>query len=65
MQISSVTVEIILLLLDEHESPGPDRLHPEMFDKLLAPFIAEPLAHLFNLYLATGHVSNDWRIPKT
>ncbi len=60
VQLSNVAVENILLSLNEHKSPGPDGLPPKIL-KILAPFIAEPLAHLFNLSLATGQVPNGWR----
>ncbi len=60
VQVSSDIVETILRSLDEHKSSGPDELHPKIL-KILAPFIAKPLAHLFNLSLATGQVPNDWR----
>ncbi len=58
LQISSVAVKNPLLSLNEHKSPGPDGLHPKLLDKL-APFIAELLAHLSDLYLATGQEPND------
>ncbi len=62
VQISSVAVENILLSLDEHKSPDADRIHPKI-SRILAPFIAEPLARLFNLSLATGQMPNDCRTP--
>ncbi len=46
--------------VDEHKSSGPNELHPKIL-KILAPFIAKPLAHLFNLSLVTGKVPNVWR----
>ncbi len=46
VQVSSDVVETILRSLDEHKSSGPDKLHPKIL-KILAPFIAKPLAHLF------------------
>ncbi len=60
MQVSSDVVEAILCSLDEHKSTGPDELYPKIL-KILARFIAKPLAHLFDLSLATGQVPNDWR----
>ncbi len=53
VQISSFAVENICLLLNESLRPGPDKSHPVIL-KILALFIAEPLAHIFSLSLATG-----------
>ncbi len=61
VQISNVAVQNILFSLNEQNSPGPVGLHPNIL-KILAPFIVEPLAHLFNLFLASEQVTNDWRM---
>ncbi len=60
VQVSSGVVETILRSIDEHKSSGPDELHPKIL-KILALFNAKPLAHPFNLSLATRQVPNDWR----
>ncbi len=60
VQVSSDEVKTILRSLDQHKSSGPDELHPKIL-KILASFIAKPMAHLFNLSLASGQVPNDWR----
>ncbi len=60
VQVSSDVVETILRSLDEQKSSESDKLHPKVL-KILAPFIAKPLAHLFNLFLAIGQIPNDWR----
>ncbi len=55
VQISNAAVKKILPSLNQHKSPGRHGLHPTVL-KILAPFVAEPFAHLFNLSLSTGQV---------
>ncbi len=50
----------ILQSLSPHKAAGPDELHPKTL-RALAPFIAEPLAELFNLSRLTTEVPEDWR----
>ncbi len=39
---------------------GPDDLHPFML-QILADFLAEPITALYNEYLQSGEVPQDWR----
>ncbi len=49
-----------LVSLNPYKAAGPDGLHPKVL-RTLAPFIAEPLAELFNLSLLPADVPEDWR----
>lgn len=46
--------------LKADKSPGPDGLHPAIL-KVIAPVIAPPLTHLFNLTLEKGTIPDDWK----
>uniref|UniRef100_A0A3Q3BE22 Reverse transcriptase domain-containing protein n=1 Tax=Kryptolebias marmoratus TaxID=37003 RepID=A0A3Q3BE22_KRYMA len=46
--------------IDTKKSAGPDNLDP-FFLKLAAEFIAEPLAHIFNLSLISNKIPSVWK----
>ena len=48
-----------LCSIDPDKSCGPDNV-PGRLLKEAAPWIAEPLAHLFNLSMSTGSLPQDW-----
>ncbi len=48
----------VLMKLDPHKGHGPDDIHLRIL-KLLANFVATPLAHLFNLTITQGNVPTD------
>ena len=49
----------VLYSIDPDKSCGPDNV-PGRLLKEAAPWITEPLAHLFNLSMSTGSLPQDW-----
>ncbi len=49
-----------LSTLDTAKGSGPDDLHPFML-QILADFEAEPITALYNKYLHSGEVPQNWR----
>ncbi len=60
LTIEAVRVRQALEAPNPHKGAGPDSLLPR-FLKILAPYIAEPLAALFNHSLASADIPEDRR----
>ena len=58
--LSPQDVEKELSKLDVNKGPGPDGIPPRIL-RILADFLAAPLAYIFNLSLSTGEVPSDWK----
>ena len=59
--IQEETVRDLLLQLDCHKSMGPDEIHPRV-PRELAEVIAKPLSSIYQCFLLTGKVPEDWRL---
>ena len=60
--VQKETVRDLQLQLDCHKSMGLDRLHPRVMREL-ADVIAEPVSIIYQCFLLTGEVPEDWRLP--
>ena len=60
IEITEPGVEKLLLNLNPHKAPGPDKIAPRLL-KELAHELAPALTALFRSSLKTGYVPHDWR----
>ena len=58
--VTASEVQTALKRLDTGKAAGPDHLDP-FFLKLAADFIAEPLAHIFNLSFTSNKIPKVWK----
>ena len=63
IEITSSDVFSVLNRLDVHKAQGPDGLHPAVL-KGCAVALCDPLAHLFNVSVASGELPQEWKVHK-